>query len=182
MAHGFCRFARVKARPANREVHVTRFISCRSAAAVGVETLFHRSAHTELAYYCLRNVYVTSHIYTLYVHRQSRCTCIGDAFVPRLVSRRTVTTREIIATLSFFTVSEIMFFGKYLLPAMINDKAIRSLENRNILLKAFLLSICTKILSNNDSFNIFCESIHLNIFKNIFRYNLREIKKIKFFL
>lgn len=32
-------------------------------------------AGTELAYYCLRNVYVTSHTYTL--HQQSRCTCIG---------------------------------------------------------------------------------------------------------
>lgn len=45
MAHGFCRFARVKARPANREACVTRFISCRSPATVGVETLFRRSAH-----------------------------------------------------------------------------------------------------------------------------------------
>lgn len=30
---------------------------------------------TELAYYCLHNVYVTSHTYTL--HQQSRYTCVG---------------------------------------------------------------------------------------------------------
>jgi len=42
IAHGFCRFARVKARPSDREV--TRFISRRLAATVSVETLFRSPA------------------------------------------------------------------------------------------------------------------------------------------
>lgn len=69
MARSFCRFARVKGAfigPRGNSIHLPLVGGNSRRRNVVPQT------GTELAYYCLHNVYVTSHTYTW-----SRCTCIG---------------------------------------------------------------------------------------------------------